>query len=333
MLNKSLKAVISNIDKTTSTLITDNSLVTSSYGGATTVSILHDNKSAVELEVGSKAGIEAKKIDWIVDLSTLKHIKTQTLTMLELEHLMTAMAVKDIRYYLNGLALFDQNCSIATDGHRMHTVNYNVGVATNVPCAIVPGESIKLIHKLMKANKANRVDFEVYTDSRIVEGFYCQVAIGDASIIIKCVDGRYPDCARVYPSFGSRVQPEMGRQDGILNPLTAKQITAYKQVIKFTKSPFIGARTVDNETTIYNPIKSEKHKIAEDKLESLNAMLKGSPLLKIEGVNKEHTPVFNMSYLLAANACAGGLAYVKDENSSILIEKGNLAAVIMPMRA
>jgi DNA polymerase III sliding clamp (beta) subunit (PCNA family) len=332
MLNKSVKAVISSIEKATRIFINDEMLMISTYGSVTTAKIPHTNKVEVALAAGCKAGIAVDKPIEPINLSELTYVKTQTITINELEHLMAAMAINDVRYYLNGIALFDNNCSISTDGHRMHTVNYNLNIATDVLCAIVPAESIKIIHKLLKAEKADKLAIDVYTNGKGVSGFYCKVVIGKANIHIKCIDGHFPNCGRVYPAFGSRQDTSMGRVNGTLLKLSAKQTATVKQVIKFSKCPFIGCQTVNNITTLYNPTKSEKHKLTEEKLDSLNAMLSDCPLLSVSGVDKNKTPIFNVTYILEAKACAGGNVYLNGEIDKMLIESGNLAAVIMPMR-
>lgn len=114
-----------------------------------------------------------------------------------------AMAVKDVRYYLNGV-LFefrkDVLTLVGTDGHRMAYVDLASDSELDGQWTI-PADSVKLILTAFKATGTGFVSFVVAQDNH-VDKLTVQGANGQ---VIQCtpIDGKYPDWRRVCKSGGA----------------------------------------------------------------------------------------------------------------------------------
>lgn len=104
-----------------------------------------------------------------------------------------AMAVNDVRYYLNGMLfeMADQSMNVvATDGHRLSvcTTSMESGGQTS---AIIPRKAVAEIHKLLSDSD----DLITLT----VSDSYISVDIGQVSFSCKLLQGKFPDYNRVIP--------------------------------------------------------------------------------------------------------------------------------------
>lgn len=115
-----------------------------------------------------------------------------------------AMAVKDIRYYLNGVCLElmgDSMILVGTDGHRMAYVTMtdeNSGGAPEHqnygPQHIIDGASVKILLAMFKPNSTGYLGFEFDEGNILISGdsgqaVYCSV-----------IAGKFPDWRRVCKS-------------------------------------------------------------------------------------------------------------------------------------
>lgn len=131
-----------------------------------------------------------------------------------------AMAVKDIRYYLNG-ALIEVNGTtahvVATDGHRLHVMR--VPDATEAPATEAPATERQqvilpdtLVKQIIKSvtKKAQTLNVTIEWDDsgnndareptdRGETIIRVKLPLGDI-ILSKAVDGQYPDWRRVVPT-------------------------------------------------------------------------------------------------------------------------------------
>jgi DNA polymerase III sliding clamp (beta) subunit (PCNA family) len=109
----------------------------------------------------------------------------------QLAYVMKACAKNDTRYYLKGLAIYE-NAIAATDGHRLHFNGQPEG-----DCRILAREGVDLALKLAK----NSLTIELYED------FYA-IRCGQGNYLLgKYVDGRFPDVSRVIPKKQKEVIP------------------------------------------------------------------------------------------------------------------------------
>ncbi len=112
-----------------------------------------------------------------------------------------AMAVQDVRYYLNGLML-ERNeqglRAVATDGHRLAIRDLGLpqidGDATQI---IVPRKAVTELLRLLPESGE--------TVHLAIGDTHLQVRVGPVTLTSKLVDGRYPDYGRVIPKDCDRV--------------------------------------------------------------------------------------------------------------------------------
>lgn len=105
-----------------------------------------------------------------------------------------AMAVEDVRYFLNG-ALLDIHEGeiklVATDGHRLAlSPLLSVNTPLNMQ-AIIPR---KTIHEMMRLFQKEDETLLLYLGTH-----YLKLTAGEATIVSKLIDGRYPDYRKVIP--------------------------------------------------------------------------------------------------------------------------------------
>lgn len=111
-----------------------------------------------------------------------------------------AMAVQDIRYYLNGLLLQtegDQLRLVATDGHRLAYVAASIEADLPKSEIILPRKTVLELFKLLN------MPSEFIT----VEFLHNQVrfSCNETVIVSKIVDGKFPDFNRVIPLDNDKI--------------------------------------------------------------------------------------------------------------------------------
>jgi len=112
-----------------------------------------------------------------------------------------AMALQDVRYYLNGLLLEiepERLRAVATDGHRLATDIVETQIAIAEPQqVIVPRKGVQELLRLLQGTA------EV---ARIELGRnHIRVALPDIRFTSKLIDGRFPDYRRVIPEGGDKL--------------------------------------------------------------------------------------------------------------------------------
>ena len=118
-----------------------------------------------------------------------------------------AMAVQDIRYYLNGVlfsAEGQQLRVVATDGHRLSTAVSKLPDATGKIDAILPRKTVLELIKLLDESD-DPVQIELHQNQ-------VKFSFAGIEIISKIVEGKFPDYAKVIPS-GYTNHVTMNRQE------------------------------------------------------------------------------------------------------------------------
>jgi len=117
----------------------------------------------------------------------------------DLKAVALAMAVKDLRYYLQGV-LIEGNGAVtrivATDGHRLHIVQIENAGAVSEPVAfIMPSDMVKHCLKV----KAPRGDSNplICLDYESVGGKIEARLPDGSSIVASAIDGKFPDYGRI----------------------------------------------------------------------------------------------------------------------------------------
>lgn len=106
------------------------------------------------------------------------------------------ISTEETRYYLNGL-LFKQKGSqievVATDGHRLHLRRVKPAVLDgDMPESIVHRRPLRCLKMLLERTSLAEIDVEI-------GGSKASFALGDWTLMAKCIDGTYPDYSRVIP--------------------------------------------------------------------------------------------------------------------------------------
>ncbi|MDR2614225.1 MAG: DNA polymerase III subunit beta [Candidatus Accumulibacter sp.] len=108
-----------------------------------------------------------------------------------------AMALQDVRYYLNGLLLLvDGNIlrAVATDGHRLAYASMTLGENASLPRQdlILPRKTVLELSRLLADND----------DPVLIEMTSNQIRFrfGNIVLVSKLIDGKFPDYERVIPA-------------------------------------------------------------------------------------------------------------------------------------
>lgn len=111
-----------------------------------------------------------------------------------------AMAVQDIRYYLNGLLMQtegDQVRLISTDGHRLAFSSAQVEASLPKAEVILPRKTVLELYKLL-TDSDDPISIEVLANQ-------VRFSFNSTVIISKVVDGKFPDYNRVIPLDNDKI--------------------------------------------------------------------------------------------------------------------------------
>lgn len=119
-----------------------------------------------------------------------------------------AMALQDVRFYLNGLLLeLEPDClrAVATDGHRLALAEVEVQIAVPEPKqVIVPRKAVQELLRLLS-------DADTSAQLQLSKN-HLRVSWSDIRFTTKLIDGKFPNYQRVIPQAGGgRLQ--VGRND------------------------------------------------------------------------------------------------------------------------
>jgi len=202
-LTKTLKTYKKGMPVLTKTLVDDNRVIVSDLDSQLTVNMdytpangayLTDKDTAAEKsKIGLDLDTEKMSVDNYPILEQDKIIESRSFyasdLQADLKSVSYAMAKQDVRYYLNGI-LFDSDCLVATDGHRLAKTDFN-GIPENQ--TIVRSEGIVILEKLLRKTVKNEVVKIAFGDN------FTTFESSDWTLLVRNVDGRYPDYKRVIP--------------------------------------------------------------------------------------------------------------------------------------
>src|SRR5438132_7293528 len=221
-----------------------------------------------------------------------------------------AMAVQDIRYYLNGVLFSVDGATlrvVATDGHRLSYASRSLGSDHGSVEAILPRKTvIELIKLLGDGNE---------TVSLAIGSNQVRFSFGDIDIVSKIVEGKFPDYQKVIPT-GHRNQVTLER-GALTQSLNRAAILANEKIR--------GVRLVFTKDSLAIICTNNEQEEAE---EGLAVDYGGDPL----------DIGFNISYLLDVlnHVDSQEIAFaLGDANSSALVQipaRDDFKYVVMPMR-
>ncbi|MEN8718796.1 MAG: DNA polymerase III subunit beta [Oceanococcaceae bacterium] len=208
-----------------------------------------------------------------------------------------AMAVADVRFYLNGMLWeIDASslCCVATDAHRLakHTINQDwpqIGAKTQL---IVPRKAITEVMRLLSdsGEKPVRLSFNERN---------LQIDLGVTRFTSKLLEGRYPDYERVIP----------GQCDHWITGDTSTLKSSLQRVSILSNEKYRGVRLKLGNDTMTIQSHNPEHEEAEEQL-------------SIDYVGEELAIGFNVSYLLDA------LGAIDNENYNLGLSGPDASGVI-----
>ncbi len=229
-----------------------------------------------------------------------------------------AMAVHDIRYYLNGILFVAEGKNltlVATDGHRLALAQATLETEIPKQEVILPRKTVLELQRLLKDSKDEK---EGSADAPIemrFAGNQAKFSFSGMEFVTKLVEGKFPDYNRVIPK-NHKNNITLGR----LTLLASLQRAAI-----LTSEKFKGIRVNIEPGTLKIASSNAEQEEAKEEIEIDYA---GDPI----------EIGFNVTYLMDALANMN-VEMVKlelqDNNSSVLItvpEQSGFKYVVMPMR-
>ena len=229
-----------------------------------------------------------------------------------------AMAVHDIRYYLNGILFVAEGKSltlVATDGHRLALAQATLEVEIPKQEVILPRKTVLELQRLLKDSKDDK---EGSADAPIemrFAGNQAKFSFSGMEFVTKLVEGKFPDYNRVIPKNHKNIIT-LGR---------ASLLASLQRAAILTSEKFKGVRVNIEPGTLRIASSNAEQEEAKEEIEIDYA---GDPI----------EIGFNVTYLMDALANMS-VDMVKlelqDNNSSVLItvpEQAGFKYVVMPMR-
>ncbi len=225
-----------------------------------------------------------------------------------------AMAVHDIRYYLNGILFVAEGKSltlVATDGHRLALAQVTLDVEIPKQEVILPRKTVLELQRLLKDEKDG--------DEGLIEmrfaGNQAKFSFSGMEFVTKLVEGKFPDYNRVIPK-NHKNAVTLGRVPFLASLQRAAILTSEK---------FKGVRVNIEPGTLRIASSNAEQEEAKEELE----IDYGGDSIEIG---------FNVTYLIDAlsNMSVEMIKLeLQDTNSSALItvpEQAGFKYVVMPMR-
>jgi DNA polymerase-3 subunit beta len=230
-----------------------------------------------------------------------------------------AMAVHDIRYYLNGILFVAEGRNltlVATDGHRLALAQATLDVEIPKQEVILPRKTVLELQRLLKDEKESKDGEEAggMIEMRFA-GNQAKFSFSGMEFVTKLVEGKFPDYNRVIPK-NHKNAVTLGR---------APLLASLQRAAILTSEKFKGVRVNIEPGTLRIASSNAEQEEAKEELE----IDYGGDAIEIG---------FNVTYLIDALSNMS-VEMVKlelqDTNSSVLItvpEQLGFKYVVMPMR-
>ncbi len=244
-------------------------------------------------------------------VSSHKFTVTQKLLKRLIEKTQFAMALQDVRYYLNGLLIEiggGMIRAVATDGHRLALSEAECAIEQDEGIQVIlPRKAVLELARLL-ADSDDQIDIDVSSN-------HIRFTFAETSFTSKLIDGKFPDYQRVIPANPDK--EILADRDTLKQALTRTSILSNEKYrgIRFQ----INAGTL--QLLAHNPEQEE----AEDEME-------------IDYQGDELVIGFNVGYLIEVLNVIDTETVrlsLSDSNSSCLIQNQGTDQsryVIMPMR-
>jgi len=221
-----------------------------------------------------------------------------------------AMAVHDIRYYLNGILFVaegKQLSLVATDGHRLAFASATLDVDVPKQEVILPRKTVIELQRLL-SDAEGAIEMQFANNQ-------AKFTFGGMEFVTKLVEGKFPDYNRVIPRNHTN-SVTLGR---------APLLASLQRTAIMTSDKFKGVRLNLEPGTLRVASNNAEQEEAVDELD----IDYGGDTIEIG---------FNVTYLIDALANMGQdmvKVELSDGNSSALVtipDNANFKYVVMPMR-
>ena len=225
-----------------------------------------------------------------------------------------AMAVQDIRYYLNGILFVAEGNTlslVATDGHRLAFASATLDVEVPKQEVILPRKTVLELQRLLSdASGDNLPVIEMQFASN-----QARFTFAGMEFVTKLVEGKFPDYNRVIP----RNHPNhivLGR---------APLLASMQRTAIMTSDKFKGVRLTIEPGTLRIAANNAEQEEAVDELD----IDYGGPAVEVG---------FNVTYLIDVLSNMGQdmvrIDFADNNNSALITnpENANFQYVVMPMR-
>ena len=221
-----------------------------------------------------------------------------------------AMAVHDIRYYLNGILFVaegKQLSLVATDGHRLAFASATLDVEVPRQEVILPRKTVLEMQRLL-SDAEGAIEMQFANNQ-------AKFAFGGMEFVTKLVEGKFPDYNRVIPK-NHKNTVTLGR---------APLLASLQRTAILTSEKFKGVRLNIEPGTLRIASNNAEQEEAQDELD----IDYGGDTIEIG---------FNVTYLIDALANMSQDMVkldLADSNSSVLMtipENASFKYVVMPMR-
>ncbi|MEK8051862.1 DNA polymerase III subunit beta [Ideonella sp. DXS22W] len=221
-----------------------------------------------------------------------------------------AMAVHDIRYYLNGILFVAEGKTltlVATDGHRLGLAQAELETEIPKQEVILPRKTVLELQRLLK-------DEDTPIEMRFAAN-QAKFAFSGLEFVTKLVEGKFPDYNRVIPK-NHKNSVTLGR---------APLLASLQRAAILTSEKFKGVRLNFDPGTLRIASSNAEQEEAKEELE----IDYGGDAIEVG---------FNVTYLMDALGNIGAdmvKVELQDGNSSALItvpEQPGFKYVVMPMR-
>ncbi|MGL4667794.1 MAG: DNA polymerase III subunit beta [Saezia sp.] len=222
-----------------------------------------------------------------------------------------AMAVNDIRYYLNGILFVVEGKNlilVATDGHRLALDRAELDVELPQQQVILPRKTVLELQRLLNNNDDGQIEIQFASNQ-------AKFDFENLKFVTKLVDGKFPDYTRVIPSgYNNHVELER-----------TQLLSCLQRAAIMTSDKFKGVRLTFEPDVLRIAAHNAEQEEAVEELD-----------IEYKGVTVDIG--FNISYLIDA---LSNIAQKKirlsfaDANSSVLItlpDDNDFIYVVMPMR-
>ena len=223
---------------------------------------------------------------------------------------LSAMAIDDVRYYLNGMLLeLDGPLfrAVASDGHRLAIYEEPLPQDADARRAILPRRAVLELHRLLP-DKDEPVTL-AFTQNSLA------VRLGGVQFAAKLIGGRFPDFKRVMPKAITKIAT-VGR-DALKLALTRLTVLATEKVKGITVD-------IQADRLILQASNPE-HEEAED---VIDAKLDGEP------VSIGFNAVYLLDVLANLDSDEARLSFTDDNNVCLVEDPKNPSYrfIVMPMR-